>query len=341
MVLLYHASGFMQAPDYYGYVPLFGVFDWGDAGVDFFFVLSGFIIYYVNHDSLGRRSGIVAYLWKRFSRVYPIYWILTLPMLAAYLFLPISQQGYETETRTIVGSFLLLPLSDYPILPVAWTLTFEVFFYAVFAICFVKREFGFALIIGWQLATLANLAFGFASQGWIGFVLNPLNLHFGLGILAAVTFIRFPLRRSAVIVAISLLALVAMGLSSVFLEIHRGPFWRLAFGVLVAVTIAGLASRERAGGLEIPRFALLAGAASYSIYLLHYPLELILVKGFKALEGHVSVSAGMVFILIAAIPFFAALVLHLRIERPVTSTFRRMFLGAPSATGVVGPPSPT
>ncbi|NBQ54213.1 MAG: acyltransferase, partial [Proteobacteria bacterium] len=44
-------------------------------GVDFFFVLSGFIILHAHMDDIGRPARLGRYLWRRAVRVYPIYWI--------------------------------------------------------------------------------------------------------------------------------------------------------------------------------------------------------------------------------------------------------------------------
>ena len=74
VVVLLHAANLMNVPHFSGKVGMDGIFDFGYVGVDFFFVLSGFIITYVHFGDIGKPLTIARYLWRRFSRIYPIYW---------------------------------------------------------------------------------------------------------------------------------------------------------------------------------------------------------------------------------------------------------------------------
>src|SRR5438105_10339285 len=74
MVVLYHASGSIFTKYFVGERPVGRVFDFGYAGVDFFFVLSGFIMLHVHRDDLGRPKRLGRYLWKRCTRIYLPYW---------------------------------------------------------------------------------------------------------------------------------------------------------------------------------------------------------------------------------------------------------------------------
>ena len=71
-----HATGlsYSSRPD--AGLPFGGLFLFAHAGVDFFFVLSGFIIYRVHRGDIGSPHRLSRYAWRRFVRIYPTYWII-------------------------------------------------------------------------------------------------------------------------------------------------------------------------------------------------------------------------------------------------------------------------
>ena len=52
-------------------------FWWGQAGVDLFFVISGFIMVYVSRDVFGKPGAAIDFLHRRIIRIVPLYWIAT------------------------------------------------------------------------------------------------------------------------------------------------------------------------------------------------------------------------------------------------------------------------
>src|SRR5690349_9010218 len=86
LVLLFHATFMSQT--YLDYRPLDGVFRFGYSGVDFFFVLSGFIIFWAHHGELGHPTALRPYVRRRFVRIYPLYWIVAILLTPIYFGLP-------------------------------------------------------------------------------------------------------------------------------------------------------------------------------------------------------------------------------------------------------------
>src|ERR1700754_4561371 len=162
----------------------------GGAGVDVFFVISGFIIYHVMQRSIasmntvGKVPAVYAFAMKRFNRIYPLYWI----VFGASCLVMAWASPAAPPARPL---FPLLALIDN--LPnarvfVAWTLTFEVYFYAVVALSlllFARRamvgvSIWFAIV---GAATLVGLWFPWSKP--LDFVFAPLVLEFSLGIAVA------------------------------------------------------------------------------------------------------------------------------------------------------------
>src|ERR1700730_5517211 len=102
----------------------------GPAGVDLFFVISGFIMVY----TMPKDFSAWRFLLRRIIRIAPLYWILTI----AYLALVILTARRHIPTTDIVASFFFLPARDengmiYPPIGQGWTLAYEMFFYVALA----------------------------------------------------------------------------------------------------------------------------------------------------------------------------------------------------------------
>jgi len=86
LVVLFHVTKYYFAtPKYWAGSALNGLFLFGHAGVEFFFVLSGFIMVWVHRQDVGKPSRVGAFAWKRFQRIYPFFWlILAVTVLVAW-----------------------------------------------------------------------------------------------------------------------------------------------------------------------------------------------------------------------------------------------------------------
>jgi len=109
-----------------------GWFRIGNGGVDLFFVISGFIMCHTTARSRGTVRDASMFMAHRFARILPLYWVLTLATLAVFLAMPsrINTSGGRTD---IWQSFLLVPTDGKYLIQAGWTLSYEFFFYFLFA----------------------------------------------------------------------------------------------------------------------------------------------------------------------------------------------------------------
>ncbi len=291
------------------------LFDLGALGVDFFFVLSGFIIMHAHQHEAGNCAAIRPYLAKRLLRIFPAYWPIGIALLGLYAAFPgVSASG--GREFSYVSSLLLIPANLPPALSVAWTLVHELLFYAVFMLWFVsRRAFGFGLLLWAAVIAVAKLSGD--STGWMRYPLSMLNLEFMLGVAAAWLYARPSLRFSpgiliaggGGIVAISTLLMMYVGLPA-------GHRLELAFGL--ALLMLGLARWEQARPIAWPIPLLALGNASYSIYLVHNPL----VSVTQRLAGRLDMSWPVAMLWGVGLSLAVGYLYFLGVERRVMRLFR-------------------
>jgi peptidoglycan/LPS O-acetylase OafA/YrhL len=115
----------------------------GNAGVDLFFVLSGYLIY---GSLVSREQAFMPYMRRRIQRIYPAF----LAVFATYCVLSLvfpneSKIPQEGALWYLLQNLLLLPgmLPIEPMITVAWSLSYEMFFYLVMpAAVFFLRPLG-------------------------------------------------------------------------------------------------------------------------------------------------------------------------------------------------------
>ena len=164
-------------------------------GVDVFFCLSGFIMYWTSWDSFGSAGAWRSFLSRRLLRIYPIYWIVTIATMVVCLFPASHLTIRDHSLGYLVKSFLLLPQDGPPLVTQGWTLVHEVRFYLVFGLLLLgSRRLALWLVAAWGVGSLATLVVsyvhpslldaGIASRA-LNFFFHPSSVEFILGIGAA------------------------------------------------------------------------------------------------------------------------------------------------------------
>lgn len=238
-------------------------------GVDVFFAISGFIMVAAAGSDRPAR-----FLIKRGIRIVPLYWFATLVALviaehARLLALPWAKWGDVILSLLFVPQYSAAePGHIYPYLVPGWTLQFEVFFYLLFAIGLVVRR---------PLLFCAGAITGLTIAGWI---LQPANailatytsprmLEFVAGAVVGHLYRRGLLERPqlSLITPVAFAGLLALPI------LGDGPLVFTLRILCSALILLGTVALGR--WTPRSRFGALIGDASYSIYLTHTVIALL------------------------------------------------------------------
>jgi len=269
-VVLFHTSRFLRGNQATVDVPDIVV---GAAGVDLFFVISGFVMVYVAkpHDTPGQ------FMLRRFIRIAPLYWLATLAVIATVWIIPWFFQDADLSWPSVLKSLAFIPAYNSvgfvePVLFLGWTLNFEMVFYAIFA-CSLLLPVSYRLI-----GIIAGITALWASATLIGtgaaaeFFSNAIIFEFVFGCLIATVVVNDAVRNylsrplGAALAMTGVAGFVLIPIAPDFIqEAHR----LFKYGVPAALIVSGLVIIEMTSKepLSLPLQSL--GNSSYSAYLLH------------------------------------------------------------------------
>lgn len=321
LVVLHHATLIPQEARFLGYQPLHSFFFPGHMGVEFFFVLSGFIIMHAHADDLGRPDRLGSYLWRRISRIFIPYWIVLAVLVPMYLLTGMGTAD-KRDWSYIAMSAFLVPQTSQPVLGVAWTLTHEFLFYAIFALCILNRLLLTIMMMGWLSLILINqYVWNLPFPG--SFLLSLYNVLFILGIGCAWLLRRVAVPRAGLVLALGLAVVVASWVLELSMDV-RWDVQRYLYGVSSVLIILSMVELERSGRLQVPSWLVLGGAASYGIYLVHAVVQsLILNVTFRTAVGGM-VPDWALFATLVVVPVLVGLAFHRVVEKPAIGLFRAL-----------------
>ena len=253
-------------------VSSFGV---GAAGIDVFFIISGFIM-----GAVGVHESPVSFVLKRICRIVPLYWLVTSLMCAGALAGAFTR--FTFDAATLFKSLLFIPYFDpsnniWPLVVPAWTLNVEMLFYAVFAGgLLIGMPLRFAAVA--LLALVTSGALLHPDSAVLRLWTTPLLLEFFVGLLFATL-----IRPTGTAVGLGMIFCGVGGLACAELLWRYDEAWRvLAWGVPSAAIVYGALSVEHAGRWpkQSLRWLERIGDASYSLYLTHGLVIAMMHRGF-------------------------------------------------------------
>ena len=237
----------------------------GSAGVDIFFVISGLVMTISVQRSAGRPHAAWSFAKDRIIRIMPLYWIITTFKIVAVIAVPALVTRTTLDPFYVAGSYALLPVRDAagiirPVLPVGWTLSYEMFFYILICATLLIRA-PLLRVCAPALLTFAALAFVLPAGGFA----NTIVVEFIFGILIGNAIPRLRNMPPSVAAAIGLIAFAIL----MVIPVGNGLARPLAWGIPAACIVAAAVATELSLRPWLPRWLLAAGNASYATYLTH------------------------------------------------------------------------
>lgn len=319
LVVLFHASIQLQRVGFDAHD-----FKWMQAGVDIFFVISGFIMWVTTENAPNRTAR--DFLFNRLRRIVPLYWLITLGMTALLLVAPrLLQSAVFDPVHIIKSLFFIAAYNDgthlyQPLLVPGWTLNVEMYFYLLFTIAIAVSAGSRSI----RAAVLSALLLGSAAlplavdnlPGEVLFYCQPIIVEFLFGIFLGWLFLARPINLgiSGWMVAAAGLVLMAQG------TYDEGPlplFIEKGIPALMIVGGALFATPFKARPLEG------LGNISYSLYLTHALVLSAFAQVWKRAGLFESAPPAVFFVVSGVFCIAVAIVAYVTVERPAQGLGKR------------------
>ncbi|WP_372785033.1 acyltransferase family protein [Phenylobacterium sp.] len=315
LVVLFHTSNYyFSTPKYWTGDAFHGLFLFGHAGVEFFFVLSGYIMLTVHRKDVGKPSKVLPFARKRFLRIYPFFWVVLAVTVVLIFAMPSLGQAAWRQPLEILQSALLVgkePLDA--VVFVSWSMWHEIVFYGFCALVIGLPRVGIPAFVIWTLICAAQPFLGFTPP-WPDYMTRFINVLFAFGVAGAMALERWRIPAPRLVLAAGAVLFLATGLAldySTFL-----PEWtsRLLFGAGAVLALVGGVEAERSGLLTAPKWLVALGAASYAIYLTHILTLTFVAKLAVKLGLPQILPAPVAFVLLALSATLGGVAVHKLLE---------------------------
>jgi len=302
----------------------------GDIGVMMFFIISGLIMVITTENKHWDKKFAKQFLKKRFLRIYPIYWIFLTLIVALYLLGLAFRNGHYSFEK-IIFSYLLLPYKDNindainPILPQAWTLIYEMFFYLLFTLAIyfsLKKQLLKVLVLIYLFLLICTLLIFNVNTAWYHFITNPILIFFIIGIVINKNIF------TKLMNYIPKWFYLIIATLSIFSLIFFNPEFKFLIKLCCALSIFILLLTTTYEN----RLMVILGDASYSIYLFHIFFTLILGTYLKSHTCSYIVTTLLV-ILTITISLFAGFITYKYLEKKMIHKLNLLFINRDTSNG--------
>jgi exopolysaccharide production protein ExoZ len=290
---------------------------YGGRGVDLFFVISGFVIFYATHSS---KLTPAAFLRRRVERIVPLYFfvIFVVTMLAVTLPAIFATPGWYTPRHIIKSlAFISFTDGDMPVVYVGWSLEYEMYFYLATALLMaLTRDVWRNIVVMFSALAVAGQIPGVgAALGNTAFFADPMIVEFVLGVIVGCVFVNGRVSWPMPVAAACAIAAVLVS----------DPANRvIVSGIPSACLVAASAwlSRKRVDPSWPERALARLGDASYSIYLAQ--VETVSLASVAVANLFPAIPPLVLLVVSSGIVVALGLALNIVVERPLLRLCRRV-----------------
>lgn len=281
----------------------------GAVGVPLFFTISGFIMAYT--QTRYGFTNAIKFLINRACRIIPLYYICTFAWVAI-INVNLTDTTNVNNIIFLLKSLLFIPLSDspapgfgYSTLFVGWSLNYEMFFYALFAISLIFGRFrwvcffsliGFMLIvvpsIGGHPSLSAEVSYGY-NNAYLAMATNPIMWNFVAGVIIALIIKHVDFKWLSVISKPLVWACASLFAWQYISGFNAGVSIN-QWGMFSCLLIFSVIIYERLNGFNALKPLVFLGEISFSIYLLH-PIVKEINYAILFRNGHENLTSGFSF----------------------------------------------
>lgn len=272
---------------------------WGAAGVDIFFIISGFIMVYIQ---INKKKKPLDFLKDRIERIVPLYWFLTL-FIAALLIVFSQALSFNHFIKSLFFINYIGRDGD-PLLYVGWTLEYEMLFYIVFASSLFFKRIKHSILI--SIIILATFVF---------YGLSSIVIEFMYGMLVGYLFNKFKIN--------SIFSLIFMLVGFYLLTVNWSTDMprSLTWGMPSLLIFLGFLYFKPINSSLLK----VLGNASYSIYLVQVFSIPISYKVFSKIGSLNLIYINEIYVIFCIfISVIGGVLLHFAIEKPLARIIKKI-----------------
>lgn len=280
-------------------------------------------MYYAHSKYIGNKEFFNIFLYKRFIRIFPLYWLANFIVIILLFNIPTFGAEFSRNPKYILNSLLLIPQENGFLLPQAWTLTYELIFYIMFSLLiFNNKKLTIYTYITWSIIFILNIFNIIPKNVLTSTLFNSLFLEFIIGYVTAFLILKFKNKFSIIKATAFIIAGFTLFILFGNLFIFGNNIIRCFSGFSFALILFGTSIIDLNFKLHLPNLLTVIGDASFSIYLTHFTILQFVVPYIYKNQIFNTYGINKTITLISVLLVLIGVLIHISIEKPLVKLFK-------------------